>query len=63
MLSPRETQVLQSMSEGLTAAQVAKAMHLSETTIKHHLTRARKKLGGLNTAHALVLAMREGLVQ
>jgi len=39
-LSPRQVEILRSISEGLPYKSVAKSMHISESTVREHLNRA-----------------------
>lgn len=43
-LSARELEVLQKMAEGLSNAEIAKALYLSESTIKTHVSNILQKL-------------------
>jgi len=52
-LSRREMEILALSAEGLTAATAARALGVTEATIKFHLTGARRKLGVRNTAEAV----------
>ena len=47
---------------GLSAAEIAPRLHLSESTVKSHVARIYQKLGASNRAQALVTAMRIGLL-
>lgn len=44
-LTPREQQVLSMRAHGLTNVQVAKALHISDNTVKKHMTAVLLKLG------------------
>jgi DNA-binding NarL/FixJ family response regulator len=44
-LSPREMEVARKVAEGLTNRQVARALHISEPTVKFHLKQVFRKLG------------------
>lgn len=61
-LSGRERDVLLLASQGLTKAQVGEALGLSEHTVRTHLTRIARRLGTLNTTHAVATAIRSGWV-
>ncbi len=61
-LSDREHDVLMLLAEGLSAAEIAPRLHLSESTVKSHVARIYQKLGAVNRAQALVTAMRIGLL-
>lgn len=61
-LSPRELDVLRLLGEGLDNAQIAARLHLSTTTVKHHVSSLLEKLGVENRVQAAVYAVRQGLV-
>ena len=61
-LSDREHDVLLLLADGLSAAEIAPRLHLSESTVKSHVARIYQKLGAANRAQALVTAMRIGLL-
>lgn len=55
-LTERETQVLASLGEGLSNAQIARRLHLSEATVKGHVSRLLDKLGCANRTQAGLIA-------
>lgn len=61
-LTDRELQILRGLADGLTGAQVARRLHLSDSTVRHYCYRLRGKLGAHNTAHAVYLACQFGLL-
>lgn len=61
-LSDREHEVLLLLADGLSAAEIAPRLHVSESTVKSHVARIYQKLGAANRAQALVTAMRIGLL-
>lgn len=61
-LTDREHQVLVKMGEGLTNAEIAGALFLSETTVKTHIGRVFAKLGLRDRVQAVILAYETGLV-
>lgn len=61
-LTPREIEVLQIMAAGLTNRQIAARLVLSENTVKFHVSSIFSKLGAVNRAEAVTLAIRRGLL-
>ncbi|HEU5030891.1 MAG TPA: response regulator transcription factor [Spirillospora sp.] len=60
-LTGRETQVLGCLGEGLSNAQIARRLHLSEATVKGHVSRLLDKLGCANRTQAGLLAREAGV--
>ena len=61
-LSPRESEVLTLLADGLSAGQIGKRLYISESTIKTHIGKIYDKLGAINRAQAVMIAVRSGLV-
>lgn len=61
-LSSRELEILRSVAEGNSAAEIAAHLSLAESTVKTHLTRVYDKLGVSERAAAVAEAMRRGLI-
>jgi DNA-binding NarL/FixJ family response regulator len=61
-LTERETEVLACLGEGLSNAQIARRLYLSEATIKGYVSRMLDKLGCANRTQAGLLAHDAGLV-
>ncbi len=62
-LSPRESQVLHLLADGMSVAGIAKQLYVSESTAKTHISKLYEKLGAGNRAQALMTALRLGLLE
>ena len=62
VLSDREMQVLECLARGLTTAQIAGVLIISENTIKTHIRHILEKLGASNRAEAVSKATQNGLI-
>ena len=60
-VTPRETQVLQALAAGETAAQIAESLGISTLTVHSHVKSILAKLGVHSTIEAVTLAWRHGL--
>lgn len=60
-LSPRETQVLGQLAEGLTNRQISERLHISEHTVHRHVTSILRKLDLTSRAAAAAHAVRMGI--
>lgn len=61
-LTPRETEMLEAMAEGLSNAEIAHRFFLSEATVKTHVRRILAKLHLRDRVQAVVYAYETGLV-
>ena len=62
-LSPRERQVLQAASHGLSNSRIGAELYITEATVKTHLLRAYSKLGVDSRTAAVTEALRRGLLE
>ena len=61
-LTRRELQVLRVILEGATNKDVAQKLHISEDTVKHHVTKLFDKTGASSRLELVTYAIRHGLV-
>lgn len=61
-LSPREVEAMTLLAVGLSRAQAAEQLSISEHTLRVYIESARFKLGAMNTTHAVARALSRGLI-
>jgi NarL family two-component system response regulator YdfI len=61
-LTPRETEVLRLLAEGLGNKDIASRLAVSEHTVKFHVASIMGKLGAASRTEAVMLGIRHGLV-
>ncbi|MEV6851862.1 response regulator transcription factor [Actinoplanes sp. NPDC051411] len=63
LLSSRESEVLRLLAQGMSNAEIATSLHLSEATVKTHISRMLTKLGLRDRVQAVVAAYQNGVIQ
>ena len=61
-LTDRELAILQALARGLSNAEIAKELWVTEQTVKFHLTNIYRKLSAKNRTQATRIAHQHGLV-
>lgn len=61
-LTPRELEVLEVLAEGLSNRAIALRLHISEHTVKFHVSAIFAKLGAENRTDAVRRGVRLGLI-
>jgi DNA-binding NarL/FixJ family response regulator len=62
-LSPREMDILQAVTQGLSNKEIARVLGLSQPTVKNHMTSLLGKFRAVDRTQLAVLALRQGLVR
>jgi DNA-binding NarL/FixJ family response regulator len=62
-LTSREREVLFLLAQGMSNAEVARKLGISEATVKSHLAHVMTKLGVREKTQAVIAAYQTGLVQ
>lgn len=61
-MSPRLVQVVNLMANGFNARGIGNKLGIRTATAKVHMTRVRRLLGARNNPHAVLLAMKAGII-
>lgn len=61
-LSSRELEIIKLLAEGTTASEIAKALFISEGTVRKHRENILKKTASKNTTHLISKCIREGII-
>ena len=62
-LSPREIEVLSCIAKGNSNKDIGHTLGISEQTVKNHITSILRKLVANDRTHAVVIALRQGLIK
>ena len=62
-LSPRQREILESITRGLSNAQIALQLDISAESVKTHMTKLFAKLGAASRAEAVAIALRKHLLK
>lgn len=61
-LADTEIEILVLTAQGYSAPEIARKLERTTTSVSSVLTRVREKLEAKNTTHAVVIAIRQGLI-
>ena len=61
-MTRRERELLKEIARGLTNDQIGETLHISEATVRTHVSHILAKLNLANRTQAALFALREGLV-
>ncbi len=62
-LSERELEVLRSLAQGMSNADIAAALSIGEGTVKSHVNRILNKLDVSDRTQAVIVAVKRGIVR
>jgi DNA-binding NarL/FixJ family response regulator len=61
-LTPRETEVLTCITQGRSTREIAEHLHISEKTVRIHVSAVLEKMGARDRTQATIFALQRGLV-
>lgn len=61
-LSERQLECIMHLANGLTMAEIGKTLYISEGSVKQSLASARKKIGAVNNANLVSLAVAKNFI-
>jgi LuxR family quorum sensing-dependent transcriptional regulator len=61
-LTAREIEVLTWVARGESARKIAEILHITKRTVDAHVLSAVRKTGAANRTHAVVVALRDGII-
>ncbi len=62
LLTPREREILQLLADGMSNADVAAKLFISQETVKSHVRHILAKLEADTRTHAVAIALRESII-
>lgn len=62
MITPMQAKCLELKSKGLSIYEISLDLSISPRTVEYHLAEARERLEAKDTTHAVVLALKKGLI-
>ena len=62
ILTPREREILQLLADGMSNADVAAKLFISQETVKSHVRHILAKLEADTRTHAVAIALREAII-
>lgn len=62
MLTPRQREILALVARGQTSREIGRALGISPSTVKQHMTNILAALNAKNRAHAVTVATQRGLL-
>ena len=63
VLTPRETEVLRSLADGMSTPEIAEELGITRNTLRTHIHNIMGKLGARSKLEAVLTAIREGIVE